>query len=271
LVRAKKPTFNVQNSVMKILKIIFLFSVSILLFACKSSIKQKTDSIYSRHLQRQIPLTIISTDLPNKKEDMNLLLFNNNNMLEAVRAKIIIDSLYKNKLIQPLMLVAFDGLETDYGLEEMEGKEAKEYKQYNSFIDDELYPFVKKKATIRKFNSVAICGFMNAAKTMFDVAYNDDNKFQMVGMFSPKFNEIKKGNTKTELEIIQGMKKKLTLKIFLEINSNDTTASQFETIILNKPSIILNKIAHNNNTDSNIKKTPTIQNFAAFLLWAFPE
>jgi enterochelin esterase-like enzyme len=256
---------------MKIFKIIFLFSVGVLLFACKSSTKQKTDSIYSRHLQRHIPLTIISTALPDKKEDMNLLLFNNNNMLEETRAKTIIDSLYKKKLIQPLMLVAFDGLETDYGLEEVEGKEAKDYKQYNSFIDDELYPFIKKKATIRKFNSVAICGFLNAAKTVFDVAYNDDNKFQMVGMFSPQFNETKIGKAKTELEIIQGMKKKPTIKIFVEDNGIDSCAMKFQQIIAGKQSIAECKLVAKNGGEAALKMKPTIQNFAAFVLWAFPK
>jgi enterochelin esterase-like enzyme len=256
---------------MKVSKVIFFFSCGLFLFACKSSTKQKTDSVYSRHLQRHVPLTIISTALPDKKEDMNLLLFNNNSMLEEVRVKAIIDSLYKNKLIQPLMLVAFDGKETDYGLEETDSPAAKAYKQYNSFIDDELYPFIKKKATIRKFNSVAICGFMKAATTVFDVAYNDDNKFQMVGMFSPQFNETNIGKEKTALEIIQSMKKKPTIKIFVEDNGIDSSALKFQQIIAGKPSIKECKLVAKNGGEAALKMKPTIQNFAAFVLWAFPK
>jgi enterochelin esterase-like enzyme len=256
---------------MKILKNTFFFSCVLFLFACKSSTKQKTDSVYSRHLQRHMPLTIISTPLPDKKEEMNLLLFNNNSLLEEVRAKTIIDSLYKKKLIQPLMLVAFDGLETDYGFEESEGKEAKEFKQYNSFIDDEMYPFIKKKATIRKFNSVAICGYKNAAKTVFDVAYNNDSKFQMVGMFSPQFNEAKSEKEKSELEIIQSMKKRPTIKIFVEDNGIDSAAIKFQQIIANKPSVKECKLVSQNSNEAALKMKPTIQHFAAFVLWAFPK
>jgi Putative esterase len=256
---------------MKISKIIFLFSCSLFLFACKSSTKQKTDSVYSRHLQRHVPLTIISSAMPDKKEDMNLLLFINTSMLEQVRVQKVMDSLYKSKLIQPMMLVAFDGKAGDFGFEETEGKAGKEYKQFNTFIDDELYPFIKKKATIRKFNNVAICGFMDASKTAFDVAYNNDSKFQMVGMFSPQFSTEKIGKDKSEYEIMQGMKKRPTIKIFLEDSGIDSSALKFAEIIASKPSISECKIIPQETGDAALKKMPTIRNFAAFLMWAFPK
>ena len=256
---------------MKILKAIFLFTTISLFFACKAGTKQKNDKVYSRHLQKQVPLTIISTALPNNKEDMNLLLFINTSLLEKVKAQEIIDSMFKAKLIQPLMLVAFDGQENDFGFEEIEGAMAKDYKQFNSFIDDELYPFIKKKATIRKFNNVAITGFMNASKTAFDVAYNNDNKFQMVGMFSPQFSNKKIGKAKNEFEILQSMKKRPTIKIFLEDAGIDSSAIKFAEIIANKPTITECKIIPQEVGDAALKKMPTIRNFGAFLLWAFPE
>jgi enterochelin esterase-like enzyme len=257
---------------MKIFKIALFFLFALFLFACKSSkTKQKTDSVYSRHLQRHVPLNIISSAMPDNKEDMNLLLFINTSLLEQVRAQKVMDSLYKAKLIQPMMLVAFDGKESDFGFEETEGTAAKEFKQFNTFIDDELYPFIKKRATIRKFNTVAICGFMNASKTAYDVAYNNDNKFQMVGMFSPQFSTAKTAKSKNEYEIIQGMKKRPTIKIFLEDSGIDSSAIEFASMIANKPSVSECKIIPQETGDAALKKMPTIRNFAAFLMWAFPK
>lgn len=256
---------------MKIINTIVLFTCISILFACKGGTKQKNDKVYSRYLQRQVALTIISTALPDNKEEMNLLLFINTSLLEQARVQKIIDSLYKAKLIQPIMLVAFDGLEKEYGFEETEGAIAKEYKQFNTFIDDELYPFIKKKATIRKFKNVAITGFMNASKAAYNVAYNNDNKFQMVGMFSPQFSNEKIGKAKNEFEIMQGMKKRPSIKIFLEDAGVDSSAIKFAQIIANKPSIMECKIIPQVAGDAALKKMPTIRNFAAFLLWAFPK
>ncbi len=255
---------------MKPNKFLFLLVLIICIFGCKSSIKQQSDSVYSRHLQRHVPLTIITTPMPNKKEEMNLLLFNNNSLAESTRAKKIIDSLYKLKQIQPLMLVAFDGKQEDYGLEEDDSKLSKEYKQYNKFIDDELYPFVKKKAVIRKFNSVAVCGFMDASLSAFDVAFNDDNKFQLVGMFSPLFAYGDNDNAST-LQIIQSLKKRPTIKLYVEDSGLDSSAIKFQQIMASKQSITECKLIPQETGDVVLKKMPTIRNFAAFLLWAFPR
>jgi hypothetical protein len=246
-------------------KTILFFATSILIFSCKSSIKENTDAVYSRHLQAHIPLTIITTPMPDKKEDMNLLLFNGSkNLLDEARAKKIIDSLYKKKLIQPLMLVAFDGKEANYGLTEKDNTADKQIEKYNKFIDDELYPFVKKKSVIRKFNSVAICGFMNASKNTFEVAFNDDNKFQMVGMFSPQFNE-------DDFTTIQALRKRPTIKLYVENSGIDSSAIKFSQIIASKQSITECKIIPQDSGDAALKKMPTIRNFAGFLMWAFPK
>src|SRR5882757_2151191 len=73
--------------------------------SCKKKIKTQEDEIYSRHLQRQVKLTIISTPIPDDKAELNLLLLNDGQDLEQFRVKDILDSLYKKKLIQPLIIV----------------------------------------------------------------------------------------------------------------------------------------------------------------------
>ena len=245
---------------MKMYKILFSPVIIIFLFGCKSSIKQQDDTVYSRHLQRHVGLTIITTPMPNKKEEMNLLLFNKRELLESVRAKRIIDSLFKKKLIQPLVLVAFDGKNEDYGLEETEIKAAKQYKQFNDFVTGELYPFVKKKVVIRKFNSVAICGFGETALSAFDVGWNNDEKVSMVGMFDPALGT---SGDNSILQTIEGLRKRPNLKLWIAGDKADSLSLSFKKIMDNRKSISeCTLILRNAGNDTN---------FAEFLLWAFPK
>ena len=244
-------------------KFLFLLFIGATLISCKSSIKQQADSVYSRHLQRHVPLTIITTAMPKKKEEMNLLLFNNPALLEDVRAKKIIDSLFKEKLIQPLTLVAFEGKNGDYGLEETTSANTKQFKKFNEFVIGELYPFIKKKVVIRKFNSVAICGFEETALSAFDIAWNHDDKIQKVGMFLPTIRR----NDTTTFEIIKSLRKRPDIKIWITDNGN------YDSSIIKMHELISNK---NNTTKAVLINAPssynlTKYNFAAFLIWAFPK
>src|SRR6185369_6697205 len=79
-----------------------------LLSACGTKTKETKDSIYSRHLQKHIDLTIISTPVPKDKNSFNLLLLNDGQDIESFRIKTIIDSLYKKDRLQPLLVVAIN-------------------------------------------------------------------------------------------------------------------------------------------------------------------
>ena len=251
----------------------FLLSiiVTISIFSCKSSVKQKEDSVYSRHLQRKMPISIISTKMPDKKEDMNLLLFSNSSLLETVRAKKIIDSLVKNKLIQPLILVAFEGNKGDYGIEEAKVPEAKQYKKFNEFVVDELLPYIKKHAVIRKFNSVAMCGFQNAAISTFDIAWNNDEKIEKIGMFSPNFSMNATNNEDATFQLLQTSRKRPKLHIFIAANGTDSSEIKFKTILDSKASITECTLVQPNLSEAEMKAKPTMRNFADFLVWAFPK
>lgn len=251
----------------------YLLSIFLLLFfSCKtSSTKEKEDEIYSRHLQRHIPLTIISTTIPDKKEQMNLLLFCNKSLLKEISAKKIIDSLYKAKLIQPTMLVAFEGVEKDYGLNELEIPEANQYRKYNAFIVGELLPFVKKKAAIRKFNTVAIAGFLGASINAFDVSYNNDEKIQMVGMFSPNLYSSDTNDSTALLSTIAGFRKRPNIKIWIENAGLDSSAYEFKAIMDGKKSILECTLITPEKSEGILSKSPSIKNFANFLQWAFPK
>jgi enterochelin esterase-like enzyme len=247
---------------MKLIRLLICLHIVVCIISCKSTVKERKDKVYSRHLQRYVDLTIITTAMPDKKEEMNLLLFNNSKFVETTRAKEIIDSLYKKKKIQPLLLVAMRGQQGDYGLQESNETEAKQYKKYNEFVINELYPFVKKKTVIRKFNTVAICGFGASAISSFDIAWNNDEKIGMAGMFEPAL--VKALNDSTSLHTIEGLRKRPNLKIWIAAHPSDSATLLFKSMMNNKKSIVECSLTVNN--DARVDA-----DFAAFLLWAFPK
>ncbi|MEO8768917.1 MAG: alpha/beta hydrolase-fold protein [Ferruginibacter sp.] len=250
--------------------------------ACKSSIKEQSDKVYSRHLQRHVDLTIISTRMPEEKSDMNLLLFNSGNELEQMNAKEIIDSLNRKKLIQPLVFVAIHGNEKeDYGMSNLAGSKNKGNKadKFNEFVMDELYPLIKKKTVVRKFNSIAICGNSLAGISAFDIAWQNADKIDKVGVFSGDFDYAGKQDVNSDqpnavLQEISSSRKRPKLAYWFY------AAENADSSILNNTKELIDIIDKKNNgskTDIQFITDKTGNNdihswrhhFAEFLLWAY--
>jgi enterochelin esterase-like enzyme len=79
------------------MKFILTILFSIFLLGCKHSSREQQDQFYSRHLQRQVRLTVINTPMPSDKSDVNLLLLNDGQDIGKFRVKEIVDSLYESK------------------------------------------------------------------------------------------------------------------------------------------------------------------------------
>ncbi|MGB4843980.1 MAG: alpha/beta hydrolase-fold protein [Ferruginibacter sp.] len=175
-------------------KLISALTLALLLITavgCKSKIKQQDDEIYSRHLQRHVKLTIISTPMPDDKTDLNLLILNDGQEMGQFGVKVIVDSLYKKGLIKPLLVVgvhAGDRMK-EYGVANYPDylKRGDKADHYDDFINNELYPFAKKNASVRKFKSVAIAGCSQGGLSAFDIAWNRADKIDKVGVFSGSF------------------------------------------------------------------------------------
>ncbi len=170
-----------------------VLSLLLLLFSvgCKKKIKQQEDQLYSRHLQRQVKLSILSTPMPGDKSEMNLLLLNDGQDLQKFGVKEILDSLYKKKLIKPLIIVGIvaDERTKEFGVSQQPDfmKRGDKADSYSKFIDDELYAFVKKNAGVRKFKSVAIAGCSLGGLSAFDIAWDNADKIDKAGVFSGSF------------------------------------------------------------------------------------
>ena len=172
-------------------KFILLLPLILMLFACGKKIKQQEDEIYSRHLQRKVKLTILNTPVPDNKGELNLLLMNDGQDFEQLRIKEITDSLWKKKLIQPLLIVgihAGDRMQ-EYGVADKPDYENRGSRAgyYNAFVNNELYFFIKKKVSIRKFKSVVMAGASLGGLSAFDIAWNHADKIDKVGVLSGSF------------------------------------------------------------------------------------
>lgn len=171
--------------------VIVLLAATFAFTSCKKKIKQQEDKIYSRHLQEHIKLTILSTPMPDNKGQMNLLLLNDGQDIDKLRIRNIVDSLYRKNLIQPLVVVAIhaNNRNEEYGVAgypdfKNRGNKANKYAE---FIDNELYAYVKKKAGVRKFNSIAFAGASSGGLSAFDIAWNHADKIDKVGVLSGSF------------------------------------------------------------------------------------
>ncbi len=175
----------------KIAVILFSFIIIVLSVSCKSKVKQQTDEIYSRHLQRQVKLTIISTPMPDDKTELNLLILNDGQDIGQLKVKETIDSLYSKKLIKPLLVVGIEAGDRmkEYGVAGYPDflKRGDKADNYDAFINNELYPFAKKNATVRKFKTVAMAGCSQGGLSAFDIAWNRADKIDIVGVFSGSF------------------------------------------------------------------------------------
>ena len=173
--------------------LILIYSLLLLLLStgCKHKIKQLEDELYSRHLQEHVKLSIISTPMPDDKSQMNLLLLNDGQDLQQFRVKEIVDSLYSKGLIQPVLVI---GIHVGNRMEEYGVADYPDFNnngakadKYAAFIDDELYPYAKKNAKVRKFKSVVMAGCSLGGLSAFDIAWNNADKIDKVGVFSGSF------------------------------------------------------------------------------------
>lgn len=276
------------------LAVISFFFIS----GCKSSVKTKTDKVYSRYLQKHVNLTIVSTPMPKDKSEMNLLLLNDGQDIEKMRVKEIVDSLYSKNLIRPLIVVAIHPGERlqEYGVSGLPDykNQGSKAEKYSMFIDNELYAFIKKKVVIRKFNSVVIAGCSQGGLSAFDIAWDHADKIDKVGVFSGSFwwrdknvSDTGYSDEKNRIMIskIRSSRKKPALQYWFYAGNKEETGDRDKDGIIDviddsKDLIELIKkkqvcnpddIIYTEDPNGKHDHTYWSHYFASFLTWAFGE
>jgi predicted alpha/beta superfamily hydrolase len=250
------------------LKKFFLLIFVAFMVSCHSKIKERNDEIYSRHLQKHISLTIISTPPPANKSDFNLLLLNDGLDMKDARVKNIFDSLYKKKLVKSLIIVginAFDPAQ-QYGVADFtDGKNNGDLAaKYGDFIVNELLPFIKKKAAVRSFRSVTIAGSGRAGISALDIAWDNWQKFDNVGFLPALSNTRNEIDFSTLSEKISKSRKRPKIRFWLDQDQaedsqkNDSTGmGKLLEVLKAKGQASAITLGGNQDSDS----------FAQFLIW----
>jgi enterochelin esterase-like enzyme len=168
----------------------YLLAFIIVIISCKR-VKQSDDTLYSKHLQRNVKLHILHTPPPSDRSLFNLLILNDGQDMDKLHVKESMDSLYKAGKILPLVII---GIEAGDRMQEYGVTDKPDYLNrgsratfYDAFINNELYPYAKKQTAVRKFQSVVIAGCSMGGLSAFDIAWNHPDKISKVGVFSGSF------------------------------------------------------------------------------------
>ncbi len=204
--------------------------------SCKKPIKQQEDKVYSRHLQRYVHLTVITTPMPEEKGDMNLLLILENEQHPLLSLKELADSCYRSGSLRPFMIVAVAGKSTEYGMSNITARAEK----FTAFCHNELYPFIKKKTGVRKFSAVLVAGTGNSAISALDIGWQHSDKFSTAGLILPNFGDAGMGGDglPATIESIRSSRKRPVIAYWIACPSTDTVmlqgAAQLDNILRQK-------------------------------------
>lgn len=258
-------------------KYLFLL-VCTVICACKAKIKINTDEVYSRHLQKHINITAVSTPAPANRSDFNLLLINDGAAMKAAGIEKIIDSLWKKKALHPLIVVGIEPFDArgQYGVSDFPSPDSRGAlaKKYADFVVNELLPFIKNKTKARSFQSVSIAGAGWAGISALDIAWDNWQKFDRVAFLPP----MAAGDTGTDFSAlvkkIKQSRKRPKLLYWVSQSDDLKNPSRSDSVRVQRFFDILKDKGYDQGLtiagteDDKNRVIPFKDSFIQFLLWA---
>jgi enterochelin esterase-like enzyme len=128
----------------------------------------------------------------NDTHEISLLLINDGQDLEKLGLEKILDRLYREDLIAPLLCVgihAGKARKSEYGTAKIQDYKGRGDKAaaYTKFIFEELLPFIRTNYLIPGFKEKAFAGFSLGGLSAIDICWNHPAEFSKVGIFSGSF------------------------------------------------------------------------------------
>jgi enterochelin esterase-like enzyme len=194
-------------------------------------------SIDSEYLKRKVTVTLLMPE-GELTEPLNLLLLNDGQEAENLRLGETLDVLYDAGLLKPVVVAAISaGSERiqEYGVAgkpdyKLRGSKAA---AYTKFITGELLPAIKKDTGIESFDTTAFAGFSLGCLSGMDIAWNNPQLFDKIGVFSGSFwwrsKELGKGYTDADRimhKAIRETEGKPALKFWLQTGTKDEAADR---------------------------------------------
>jgi len=195
-------------------------------------------TIISESLKRKVTITLLMPDSLELAEPLNLLLLNDGQEVENLKLSDALETLYNTHRIKPVLVAAIHA--GDERIQEYGTAGKPDYKQrgakaaaYTKFITTELLPAIKKETGIDAFDTTAFAGFSLGGLSAMDIAWNNPQLFDKVGVFSGSFwwrsKELAKGYTENDRimhSIIRTTAAKPDLKFWLQTGTKDETADR---------------------------------------------
>jgi enterochelin esterase-like enzyme len=208
------------------------------------TIIRTTYEIKSAYLKRTVELDMYSPGQLLGNERVNLLLLNDGQDLEQMDITGTLNLLYEKWKIEPTIVVGIKAGEErvfEYGVAGKPDfkKRGNKAQAYTDFILKELIPFVQSEVEVPINGKRAFAGFSLGGLTAFDIAWNNDNDFDVVGVFSGSFwwrkKDLNAGYTDDDRilhEMIRETKNKPDLKFWLMTGTNDEVADRNQNFII---------------------------------------
>lgn len=201
----------------------------------------KINSIY---LKRDVELDVFLPKNLLGNECVNLLLINDGQDLAQMDMEGTLTSLYQKWIIEPTVVIGIKaGADRvlEYGIAGKPDfkKRGIRAKAYSDFIIKELMPFVENEINVNINGKRALAGFSLGGITAFDIAWNHDDYFDIVGVFSGSFwwrkNDLNASYTDQDRivhEMIRETEGKPQIKFWLMTGTEDETADRNHNFII---------------------------------------
>lgn len=203
-----------------------------------------TYCLKSVHLKREIEFEIFMPDDLMGNEQLNLLLLNDGQDADALGLQQTLADLYGHRKISAVAAVAIKASPArldEYGVAGVPdfGGRGGKAQAYTQFIIKELVPFVQGTVAVPINGRRAFAGFSLGGLSAFDIAWNNDNYFDVTGVFSGSFwwrkKDLKDGYTDQDRimhERISTTKKKPGLKFWLMTGTEDELSDRNRNFII---------------------------------------
>lgn len=196
--------------------------------------------LVSSYLEREVQLDIYFPTNVLHLPDISLLLINDGQNLVEMGFENILEELYRNDTIAPLLCVGIHcGIDrkNEYGTVDILDYKGRGTKAaaYSYFIFDELIPFVRNTYQVYSFKEKSFCGFSLGALSALDIAWSNPKEFSKVGLFSASlwWRTVNQDDEMFDENIHRIMHMKIRngnyhpwLKFFFETGTKDETADR---------------------------------------------
>jgi enterochelin esterase-like enzyme len=198
----------------------------------------------SVYLKRTVEIDVYSPAHLLGNERVNLLLLNDGQDLTQMNLEGILSSLYEKWKIEPTVVIGIKAGEErvlEYGVAGRPDfkKRGNKAQSYTDFVIKELIPFVQTEVDVTINGKRAFAGFSLGGLTAFDIAWNHDNYFDAVGVFSGSFwwrkKDLSAGYTDEDRilhQLIRDTKTNPALKFWLMTGTNDELADRNHNFII---------------------------------------